>query len=125
MTGYRGPTARDLDALGHMMVASSWALAIAEGRNQEDFHQDLQLYLALVKAVEIVGEAATRISSATRGSEAEIPWAQIIAMRNHLVHGYDTIRRDRVWLTVQEDLPPLVEQLRRLMPDDFVPTPLR
>ena len=125
MTDNRRPRQRDVDALGHMLVASIWALDIAEGRNKEEFDQDLQLYLALIKAVEIVGEAATRISDEMRFGESGIPWAQIIGMRNHLVHGYDNIRRDRVWLTIQEDLPPLMESLRVLFPDDFTPVPLR
>ena len=125
MTNISDLPQRDLNAIGYMLVASNWALSMAEGHTRGDFEQDLQLYLALIKAVEIVGEAATRISDATRDREDPIPWAQIIGMRNHLVHGYDTIRRDRVWLTVQEDLPPLIVQLRQLLPDDFVSIPLR
>ena len=98
---------------------------IAEGHTRQDFDRNLELYLALVKAVEIVGEAATRVSGATQDNVVSIPWTQIIGMRNRLVHGYDTIRRDRVWLTVQADLLPLMETVRNLLPDGFTPIPIR
>ena len=117
--------ADDLMPMGHMLIASGWALSISEGHTRQDFDQDLQLYLALVKAVEVVGEAATRVSDATQNNVSSIPWQQIIGMRNRLVHGYDTIRADRVWLTIHEDLPTLIADLRLLLPDDFVPLPIR
>lgn len=125
MNGDTNTPAEDLIPIGHMLIASGWALSIAEGRSRRDFEQDLELYLALIKAVEIIGEAATRVSGDTQNNVASIPWPQIIGMRNRLVHGYDAIRRDRVWQTVREHLPLLMEELRRLLPNDFIPSPLR
>ena len=125
MSSGANPPDEDLNPLGHMLVASSWAISIAEGHTRQDSDRDSQLYLAIIKAVEVVGEAATRVSDATQNNASSIPWAQIIGMRNRLVHGYDDIRRGRVWNTVQEDLPPLIADLRQLLPDDFVPIPIR
>ena len=66
----------------------------------------------------IIGEAASRISEETRARHPNIPWTQIIGMRNRIVHGYFAIRLDRVWQTVQDDLPPLIAQLEALVPPE-------
>ena len=71
--------------------------------------------MAILKAVEIIGEAASRISEETKAKHPGIPWTEIIGMRNRLVHGYFAIRLDRVWQTVQDDLPPLIAQLEPLV----------
>jgi uncharacterized protein with HEPN domain len=68
-----------------------------------------------LRCVEIVGEAASRIPVAIRRRHPNIPWAQIIAMRNRLIHGYDIVDYDIVWSTVSEDLPPLIAELEKML----------
>ena len=115
----------DLVPLGHILEASGWALSIAEGRTRRDLDLDLPLFLALCRTVEIVGEAANRISDATQSRTPEIPWRQIIGMRNHLVHQYDKINYDTLWGVATIHLAPLIENVRHLLPDGFTPPPIR
>ncbi len=115
----------DLSPLGHMLEAAGWALSIAEGRTRIELDSDLQLFLALCRAVEVVGEAANRVSDATQSRTPEIPWRRIIGMRNPLAHQYHNINYGILWLTVQEYLPPLIADVQRLLPDSFTPIPLR
>jgi len=73
------------------------------------------LALAIIKDIEIVGEAASRIGENTRSTYPEIPWADIVGMRNRLIHAYFDINLDLVWDTVTANLPPLVDQLSRIL----------
>ena len=100
----------DIVRLRHMLDAVREAQGFAVTRSRSDL-DDRQLLLALVKAVEIIGEAATRVSTETRLEHPEIPWQDIVAMRHRLTHGYYDIDLDIVWSTVTEDLPPLAEEL--------------
>ena len=76
------------------------------------------LLFALVRAVEVVGEAASRVSEETRAEATEVPWPAIIAMRNRLIHAYFDIDRDILWKTVTAELPALLDQLRDQSSDD-------
>lgn len=69
------------------------------------------LLLSLVKAIEIIGEAASRVSPESRKEHPAIPWADIIGMRHRLIHGYFNINRDIVLATVSTELPPLISEL--------------
>ena len=101
--------------LRHMLDSAREALAFAEGRQRDDLDTDRQLALAVVKCLEIVGEAANNISPETRDGIRTIPWSGIINMRHRLIHGYFTINLDIVWQTLADDLPPLVGELRRIL----------
>ena len=94
-----------------MLDYSRGARQFAEGRTRDDLDTDRQLCLALVKAVEIVGEAATRVPTEERSRWPAIPWSDLVGMRNRLVHGYDVINLDILWQTIQEDLPALIAVL--------------
>lgn len=91
-----------------MRDAAREAIGFAAGRVRGDLETDRQLLLSIVKDVEIVGEAASRISEDVRSRHPELPWAATVAMRNRLVHAYFDIDRDIVWNTVAVDLPPLL-----------------
>lgn len=65
--------------------------------------------------MELIGEAATRISKEGRVAHSEIPWTDIVAMRNRLIHVYFDIDLDRVWDTVTDDLPPLISALEKIV----------
>ena len=87
------------------------------GHRRDDLDRDRMLVLALVKCIEIIGEAACQTTAATRAALPEIPWPSIVAMRHRLVHAYFDVDHDRVWDTVTGDLPSLVEALQRALAD--------
>src|SRR5215210_7926966 len=97
--------------LGHIFDMSKVALKIADGRIREDLDLNLEFQLAILHAVQILGEAATRLSKETRSQLSGVPWNEIIGMRNVIVHGYASVDLDRVWQTVTEDLQRLIEEL--------------
>ena len=101
----------DLVRLRHMLDAVRDAIGFARGRKRGDLDTNRMFALALVKCIEIVGEAAVGLGPATREQYSKIPWADIIGMRNQLIHAYFEIDMDRVWDTVTDDLPRLVTQL--------------
>lgn len=107
----------DLVRLRHMLEAIDDATTFIAARRRGDVDADKMLLFALVRCIEIVGEAAGRISETTRGSFPAIPWAAIVGMRNRLVHAYFDIDTEIVWRTVTMELPVLAAQLRPLLQD--------
>lgn len=101
--------------LQHMLDAAREALSFAEGHSRKDLNGNRMLALSVVKCIEIVGEAASRISQETQQEVPQIPWPDIVSMRNRLIHAYFDIDLDRVWDTVEGDLPVLIEQLEELL----------
>ena len=101
--------------------AKRWP-SLGDGR-AGDLDKNRQLVLALVKDVEIVGEAATQVTEPTRQRLPEIPWERIVGMRNRLVHAYFDINLDIVWKTVQGDLPELISLLKPAIPPERGSTP--
>ena len=101
----------DLARLHHMLDAAREAITFSAGKTFDDLIQDRMLLLSLVKELEIIGEAASRMSPEGRASVGGIPWAQITGMRNRLTHGYFDWRTERIWETVVTDLPDLVRVL--------------
>jgi uncharacterized protein with HEPN domain len=71
----------------------------------------------VIKDIEIIGEAASKVSAELRACEPTLSWADIIAMRNRLIHGYFDVNLEVVWTTVEQDLPALVRDVRRLLGD--------
>ena len=101
--------------LHHMLDAAREAMTFTQGRTRADLNRDRKLVLSLVKEIEIIGEAANQITEATMEQLPAIPWADIIGMRNRLVHVYFDINLDILWRTAQCDLPPLVAALERVL----------
>ena len=108
----------DRISLRHMLDYSRKAVVMIEGRGREDLVSDEVLCLALTRVVEIVGEAATRVSLTEQQRHRQIPWPQIIGLRNRLVHGYDAVDVDILWDIVQQDLPLLIESLGKIVNDE-------
>lgn len=108
----------DTVRLRHMLDAAREAVAFAAGRQRADLDHDRMLVLALVKDIEIVGEAAYQISQQTRGQFPDIPWEDVIGMRHRLVHAYFDINLDILWKTVEGDLPPLIEMLKQAIGEE-------
>jgi uncharacterized protein with HEPN domain len=98
-----------------MVRAAETACDFVSGRTSGDLDTDQMLVFALVRAIEIVGEAASRVSTPTRQVTAEIPWTLIVSMRNRLIHGYSDINHEVVWKTATEELPELLPKLRALI----------
>lgn len=98
--------------IGHMIEAAEQALGFSRGRTRADLDSDTMLRMALTRTVEIVGEAAAQVSAAGRQELPDVPWAQIVGMRNRLVHAYFDINRNILWDTVQLALPPLLKRLK-------------
>ena len=99
-----------------MLEYALQAESFVHGRTRRDLDRDRMLMLSLLKCIEIIGEAATRVTPETQAQYTRIPWPDIIAMRNRLIHGYFDIDLDRVWDTISDDLPPLIVELRRIVP---------
>lgn len=74
------------------------------------------LLFALLRAIEVIGEAASKVSAEQRAASSEVPWSAMVAMRNRLIHAYFDTDRDIVWRTVTEEIPPLRSQLLQLLP---------
>ncbi len=104
----------DKTRIKHMLDAAEKAINFVNLRSFQDLENDEILALALVKLVEIVGEAASRVSKEYQARHSEIPWSAMIGMRNRLVHAYFDINLQILWQTTQEDLPRLIEQLNKL-----------
>lgn len=85
------------------------------GRRREDLDGDRMLLFAVVRAIEILGEAAARVSDETRASATDVPWTSIVGMRNRLVHGYFDVDTEIVWRTVTAEIPRLLATLKRLL----------
>lgn len=107
----------DTVRLRHMLDAAREAIGFAVGCTREDLENDRQLILALVKAVEIIGEAAFQLSEETKRQVQGVPWDDVIGMPHRLVHAYFDIDLDTLWRTVQDDLPPLIVELEKGLSD--------
>lgn len=104
---------QDSVRLRHMLDATREAIEFAAGHVRADLDRDRQLTMALVKEIEIIGEAAYQMSEDSRGEVPGIPWPDIIGMRHRLVHAYFDINLDILWDTVARNLPPLRQALEK------------
>jgi uncharacterized protein with HEPN domain len=91
------------------------------GRKRADLESDEMLALAIVKSIEIAGEAAAHVGVEVRTQLPEIPWPEVVGMRNHLIHSYFDIDNDRVWDTATEDLPRLRAIIERYLSEGAKP----
>ncbi len=105
----------NLIRLRHMLDAALEVAEFIKNRSRGDLDTDRMLCRAVVHDIEILGEAACRVTAETQERFPSLPWASIIAMRNRLIHGYFDIDLDRVWDTLTADLPPLIAELRRIL----------
>ena len=101
----------DETLLRDMLDAGRHALRAIDQKNRSDLDSDPILRAALERFLEIIGEAASRLSEKARADMADIPWAEIIGLRNRLVHGYFSIDQDIVWTILNDDLPDLMRAI--------------
>ncbi len=102
--------------LGHMLDMAQKAASRLAGRTRQSFDHDEDLQIVLAHRVQIIGEAASRVSSGTKDAHPEIPWHRIIGMRHRIVHDYMNIDADILWEVVTRSLPELIELLIPLAP---------
>ena len=94
-----------------MREAAGYAQQMVASRTRADLDTDVMLSMALGRCLEILGEAASKLTPETRQRYPAIPVAQIVSMRNRLIHAYFDVDLDVVWTTVVQDLPPLLATL--------------
>lgn len=82
-------------------------------RTKKDLDDDRMLPLALVRLIEIIGEAANNVSQSKQAKYSKIPWRQIIGMRNRIIHAYFDVDLEIVWQVITEDLPPLLVKVEQ------------
>lgn len=109
---------QDRDAtiyLDDIVDAALKATQFVQGLSFEEFERDDRTVFAVVRALEIVGEAAKRVPPVVRDRAREIPWAEMAGMRDMLIHGYQNVDLRVVWRTVREDLPVAIDSVRSLL----------
>ena len=105
----------DFIRVRHMVDAIQEALSFVKGKTRMALERDRMLALSLIKEIEIIGEAASKISGAFQKTYPHIAWAEIVEIRNRLIHGYFDVDLNILWNTVIKDLPPLVKDLKRIL----------
>lgn len=98
-----------------ILESAKIALQHISETTQEDFYKDLLYQDAVVRRIEIIGEAARRISAETKRKYPQLPWKSMIGMRNVAIHEYDSVDLDVVWDVVQKDLPILISELEKVI----------
>jgi uncharacterized protein with HEPN domain len=112
---------RDLSLLLDIVIAAHDARGFVEGLDEAAFLANRLHQNAVIRSLEVMGEAANALTPECRASLPDIPWRQIIGLRHRLIHGYAEVQLDRVWAIVQNDLAPLIAALEPLIPPDEPP----
>jgi uncharacterized protein with HEPN domain len=112
------PPDRDKVYLWDMLKAAQGVASSLQGLTSAQYAADETLRLATERRVEIIGEAARRISPELKEAHPEIPWRLIVDQRNVLIHAYDEVETERIWALAQQDIPRLLEQLAALVPSE-------
>ena len=108
---------KDTDRLAHIIEAIDNVKTFMQDKSSEDLQEDKLLYYAVVKNIEIVGEAAYKLSTEFKNDHPEIPWRLIEKMRHIMVHGYYKISMPILFNVYSEDLPILESFIRNLNED--------
>lgn len=99
--------------LDDMIGFAEAVLAYTDGLDQEGFVRSRLNYDATLRNLELIGEAASHVPEDVRQLASDIPWRQVVATRNRLIHGYLGIDNDTLWSIIHDDVPPLIESLRQ------------
>lgn len=110
----------ELVYVGHMLDKANEALSLVSGKTRQDYDRDTALRLALTHLIQVIGEAARRVSSQIRERYPEIPWDAIAGMRSKIVHDYMNVDEDIVWDSVTQELQPLIEELKKVLPSESI-----
>lgn len=105
----------DIVRLQHMLENAREAVAMIKGKERSNLGRERMLELSLIRLIAVVGEAATRVTDEGQAKYPSIPWRQVVGMRNRLIHGYDQVDLHILWDTIEEDLPPLITELEKIL----------
>jgi uncharacterized protein with HEPN domain len=108
----------ELVYVGHMLDKAHEALSLVHGKTRQDYDSDSVLRLALTHLIQVIGEASRRVSPQFRDRYPQIPWEAIAGMRSKIVHDYMNVDEDIVWDSVTQELQPLIEELRKIVPPE-------
>ena len=100
--------------ISDMLAFAEKVMSYTEGFSQQKFVKSELNYDATLRNLELIGEAASHIPDSVRKENDDIPWRMIIATRNRLIHGYWGIDDDTLWSIIQDDIPKLVEELKKM-----------
>jgi len=103
--------------LGQMLDTSRHIGTLVRPHTRESFETDEVGQLALLHLIQRLGEAASRLSADFRADHPEFPWAEMIGLRNRIVHGYDDLDPDIIWRVGSEDIEPVIAALERALAD--------
>ena len=109
---------RDRPYLLDILEVSQAISSLRSGQDRKEFFADIQCQDAVIRPLEIIGEAARRVPEQTRAALPSIPWARMVAMRNVMIHEYDSVDLSVVWRTVHCSLPSLIAELERAIDPD-------
>jgi uncharacterized protein with HEPN domain len=112
---------RDRESILDALAAAKMALEYVSEKDFDRFLSDTQCQDAVIRRLEVLGEAAGRVSAERRNAFPEVPWQEIIGMRNVMIHQYDSVDLRIVWDTLQTDLPRLIEALEDVLKRDWEP----
>lgn len=107
--------------IGHMLDTARKIAAKVQSIDRTAYDADENLRLALAHLIQVVGEAARRVSSEVQRTYAAVPWREITGMRHKIVHDYMDVDEDVVWTVATADIPPLIAQLAQIVPPDEEP----
>jgi uncharacterized protein with HEPN domain len=106
---------RDLTRLRHMRDAAQEVVAFTQGNTRSSLDTDRLLVRGLSMSIGIIGEAASKLSQEIHNANSQIPWPQIIGMRNRLIHAYFEVDLDILWKVATEEVSLLIEQLNQII----------
>lgn len=110
-------TSRDDASLLDMARSARLALDFVQGMSQSGFEADIKTQSAVLYQIAILGEAVKRLSMDFRDRYPEIPWSAIAGMRDKLIHDYEGVNVQRVWLTLQSSIPDFLTAIEPLLPE--------
>ena len=106
-----------LDWIEDILDAMEKAVVLLEGVTFDRFEADFRIHFAVVRALEIIGEATKRLPEEVRQRYPDVPWRGMAGMRDRIIHGYDTVDHQIVWDVVKRDIPQIEPRIRQILSD--------
>jgi uncharacterized protein with HEPN domain len=107
------------DYINDILDSINLAIEFTKNLEYDDFAQDKKTILAVIRCLEVIGEASKKITPEIKNHFQEVPWKRMTGMRDKLIHDYFGVDLEKIWLTVKKDLPPLHEKLRIIKTKDL------
>jgi len=109
------PNKDDIIRLRHILEAAMDSISFSQDKTRASLDTDKMFRFSLVRCVEVIGEASSKLSDGCQNEFPQIPWNKIINMRNRLIHAYYDINLNILWRTITKDLPPLIAELEKIL----------